>query len=114
MAVPTPPTAGEPIAEAWGDVVHDQVVAMEFQAGVVSGMAASGAAVTFPHPFASPPVVTVSLQFDGTAWSVAMLGNAASVVSATGFTVFIRNVNGAAAIPGTTQVLHWIAYGPRA
>lgn len=118
MAVPTPPTAGEPIAEAWGDVVHDAVVAQDIQAGIVSvPFANTGAvaqAVTFPRPFAAPPTVMLTGQ-----WVSGVTGMGGPVCSfqgglptTTGFTARIANQSGAAIT--TTVPVQWIAYGPRA
>jgi hypothetical protein len=118
MAVPTPPTAGEPIAEAWGDVVHDAVVAMDIQQGYADISATSatvaGLAVTFPRAFAAgsvPSVITsIGGASSGTAggnpWAPGHYG-----ASPTGFTI---RASVATAQSVTNLRIHWIAYGPRA
>jgi hypothetical protein len=110
MAVPAKPAAGAAIESAWGDIVHDEVVAQDIQAGVVTVAAAStptgSAAVVFPRPFAAAPVVVVTQAGGASGWYSYSTG-----VTATGFTAVIAIRTGAA---GTTSVpVHWIAYGPR-
>lgn len=112
MAVPTPPTAGEPIAEAWGDVVHDAVVAMDLQYGTAitpatgSGVDTSNVSVVFPRPFASAPMVLAGSQAGG---FIAV----ASSITPTGFTLTNSNrVQGAGSIG--QRINTWFAYGPRA
>lgn len=112
MAVPTAPAAGEPIAEAWGDVVHDTAVAMDIQSGVVNcvhsaNMVSAPAQVTFPRPFASPPVVTLGSQnFNYSA------GTNGAGSSPTGIVVQTFRISQTA--PTATIPVYWIAYGPRA
>lgn len=115
MAVPTPPTAGEPIAEAWGDVVHAGVVAMDIQAGSVSlpfpnNAVSTSTPVTFPRPFASPPVVVATMGGPTTSGVNTSVGVA--TVTATNFALHAREVR-ESAINGSVQC-NWIAYGPRA
>ena len=118
MAVPTPPTAGEPIAEAWGDVVHDTAVAVDIQSGTVMGSAGAaaaniGVAVVFPRPFASKPNValgnlgTAGGAAGGDAWIVNCYG-----VSPTGFNMRAQHRTGTGTV--TDLVMGWIAIGPRA
>ena len=115
MAVPTPPTAGEPIAEAWGDVVHDAVVAMDIQSGVtnVSLAAQSEASVTvvFPRPFAAPPVICMGMPEIGgtTQRPVTAKWNSKT---ATQFGCLVQT--GGGAITAGPFPVNWIAYGPRA
>jgi hypothetical protein len=111
MAVPTPPTAGEPIAEAWGDVVHDAVVAMDIQAGSISiamgGSASAQLTVVFPRAFASAPIVMTNV---GTGNRSFISGAAAA--STTQFVFTMGTTDGgtnSSTIGGT-----WLAYGPRA
>jgi hypothetical protein len=112
MAVPTPPTAGEPVAEAWGDVVHDAVVAMDIQVGSLnithSAQPSVSVAVTFPRPFASAPIVVASLD---NAVSASMVPKVLTP-TATGFTAISQDT-GSTARTGTTRY-SWIAYGARA
>jgi hypothetical protein len=115
MAVPTPPTAGEPIAEAWGDVVHDQVVAMEIQTkrftvAAPGGSTFADAGIVFDHPFAagSKPVVICTME------SIDNIAISAGTTSITnvGFTCRISKGN------GNLSAFAWsvmaVAYGPRA
>lgn len=117
MAVPTPPTAGEPIAEAWGDVVHDAVVAMDIQSGkqtmtLPSGQAEITTAITFPRPFASAPVVVLGPEGAGGVAGRPVFGRQ-SAVTTTGFTMTLQCATGAAS-GSVGQTTHWLAYGPRA
>lgn len=112
MAVPSRPAAGAPIESAWGSVVHDAVVAMDLQAGnasvVVSASAAASIVVTFPRPFAAPPVVTTATGPLGTSlWVVTVLA-----VTATQVTLNATTKTGATA--SATVPMMWMAYGPRA
>jgi len=111
MAVPTAPAAGEPIAEAWGDVVHDTAVAMDIQVGTVNvslANAASGTAtVTFPRPFASAPIVVASAAF-------VTVVHFAAVATITPTTFIAQLVRKDTTLQTTTQPVTWIAYGPRA
>jgi hypothetical protein len=117
MAVPTPPTAGEPIAEAWGDVVHDAVVAMDIQAGkqqiTIPSGAEVGVAVVFPRPFAAPPVVVIGTESAGGVNGRIVIARK-SAITATGFTCWLQSSSGAAVAGSVTQTTDWIAYGPRA
>src|SRR4029079_4094042 len=115
MAVPTPPTAGEPIAEAWGDVVHDQVVAMEIQMGSFIATAPGGstfadAGVVFPHPFAAGSKPTIMLTM-GSIDPTAISAGHTNVTNA-GFTCRIAKGNGNLSAFGWTVT--YLAYGPRA
>lgn len=113
MAVPTAPAAGEPIAEAWGDVVHDQVVAQEFQFGRTrvtgTNAASQSLAVVFPHPYdaaAGLPHVVVSVSAGS---SVFIAGSGS--LSATGFTIIVfRRDGGVFTNPVDVE---WISYGKR-
>jgi hypothetical protein len=110
MAVPNRPNAGGVVESGWGQVVHDEVVAQDIQAGSVTVAAAStptgAAAVVFPRPFAAPPIVVVTQAGGASGWY-----SYASGVTATGFNALIAIRTGAA---GSTSVpVHWIAYGPR-
>jgi len=110
MAVPTAPAAGEPIAEAWGDVVHDAVVAQDMQAGTasVSWSASSVSAsvqITFPRPFASAPNVVCAMTHAH--YTVSVIN-----ISPTTATFQGRRTD------GTNQTVsvsaQWFAIGPRA
>jgi hypothetical protein len=111
MAVPAAPAAGEPIAEAWGDIVHDEIVAMEIQTGVVTITHASNpvanANVTFPHPFAEAPIVILTCDNYNF-----VAGHNGTQPTATGFVASSARTSGTAA----TNTVHiaWIAYGKRA
>lgn len=110
MAVPTRPAAGAPIETAWGDVVHDGVVAMEIQTGtailVFSNVAVSAIlVVTFPHPFASTPLVFLTPQDTGNI----TIGLRAK--DATSFQMQGRDSREAAITANSP--IGWIAYGPR-
>jgi len=117
MAVPTPPTAGEPIAEAWGDVVHDAVVAMDIQAGkqqitIGSTVAEVGVAVTFARPFAVAPTVVIGTESAGGTAGRQIIARK-SAITTTGFTAWLQGTTGGAA-SAVTQTVDWLAYGPRA
>lgn len=110
MAVPAAPAAGEPIAEAWGDVVHAQVVDMEIQVGTVSTthtnqQTSPQVNVVFPHPFAAPPMVALGCT------NFNYAAGLSAPASATGFNIstwrYTGNANG-------TIATQWIAYGKRA
>jgi len=111
MTVPVAPAAGEPIAEAWGDVVHDSIVAMDIQSGTVSipaaGAPTSSVTVIFPRPFAAAPQAAASTNGTISGVWIAQI----STTTPTQLTVYVfardgRNV--------TALGAHWIAYGPRA
>jgi hypothetical protein len=112
MAVPAAPTAGEPIAEAWGDVVHDAVVAQDIQAGngtVVwaASSISNNLTVIFPRPFAAPPIVVAS---GGHAhYSVSVV---AGSITATQCVLQGRRTDGTS--QSVSIVCPWVAYGPRA
>jgi len=112
MAVPTAPAAGEPIAEAWGDVVHDSIVAMDIQSGVVNlTLTATNVAnvvVTFPRPFAAPPIVVACYQ----STNQSFLANVHGAPTATQVTIGLSTKT--AANVTDTRPVSWIAYGPRA
>lgn len=115
MAVPAAPTAGEPIAEAWGDVVHDGIVAMDFQYGYVdlvhSAEKGKTAGVTFARPFASPPLVFVTRD-DGV--SPSMVPDVVQPIGTTSCTIKVyTSISPAVNVSGTIR-LYWLAIGPRA
>lgn len=113
MAVPTRPASGAVVESAWGQVAHDTAVALDYQYGTVtpgnagSGNASSQITVTFPRPFASPPIVVVgSVNFN---YFAGLNGNQAS---ATQFTCAVfRPIGGGV---GAGSPINWIAIGPRA
>lgn len=112
MTVPTAPAAGEPIAEAWGDVVHDSIVAMDIQVGeavtpsTASGVDTSNVSVVFPRPFATPPIVLAGSK-SGSFIAVA------SNITTGGFTLTNSfRTQGTGSHGARTN--QWIAYGPRA
>jgi len=111
MAVPTAPAAGEPIAEAWGDVVHDGIVAMDIQVGTVPiSLVSAGvgsATVTFPRPFAAPPIVLASCASTNLSYFTNV-----GAVTATQATLTMTTKSGANATD--TRNTNWLAYGPRA
>jgi hypothetical protein len=115
VAVPTAPAAGEPIAEAWGDVVHDAVVAMDVQAGVGNVNFPNAAVsdqpiIVFPRPFALPPVVVITIGGSSSGANVHIGLRAAP--TATQFQVQAREVRESAV--NANMPFQWIAYGPRA
>jgi hypothetical protein len=107
MAVPARPASGAPIDSAWGGIAHDGIVAQEIQTGGFSANVAQNGnaqvAVTFPHPFASPPVVFAMVN--------ASAGNrvytAIQAITATGFDL------GVAAGTAWNYSGWYLAYGPR-
>lgn len=110
MAVPAAPQPGEPIAEAWGDVVHGQVVAMEIQAGSASCNVVGGVgtvAITFPHPFkAGSGSVYVMVNVSASATNDAH--GEAEAVTPTGFSLGVKGAT------NWNYACSWIAYGERA
>jgi len=113
MTVPVAPAAGEPIAEAWGDVVHDAVVAMDFQAGkFTASLPSSGTrfdtTVTFPRPFAGEPFVT-AMALAGAVHIASGIGLATA--NSVGIGIFRRD---GAVLSATSVTVYWQAYGPRA
>ena len=115
MTVPNRPTSGAPIETTWGDVVHDSIAAQDLQAGTVSitlnGTGAATATVTFPRPFASPPVVVATAYSNGVSGSpVPILG---TPTATTVLVLVIPNAGGNLPASGSC-VVAWHAYGPRA
>lgn len=115
MAVPARPTSGAPIESAWGDIVHDAIVAMDIQSGkaaatLPNAVLITNVAVTFPRPFAAPPIVVASVADAGT--SSVNFNAGVTGITATGCTLGVREVRETV----TSQALSigWIAYGPRA
>jgi hypothetical protein len=112
MAVPIAPTAGEPIAEAWGDVVHNTVVATDIQTGYVpisiNNSQQGSAVVTFPRPFADNPVI-VAMIISAAGGALGLLVQAAAA-SATQVTLRL-STSATTTISGVGVM--WIAIGPR-
>jgi hypothetical protein len=111
MAVPARPVSGNVVDSVWGQVAHDAVVAQDVQAGTVnvSGTTQNGtAAVVFPRPFASPPIV-VGIQAAGAITHFAVVG----AITVSGFNAILQHRDGTASTFGPFP-FHWIAYGPRA
>lgn len=111
MAVPNRPASGAVVETAWGQVVHDGIVAMDIQSGTAvapaSGTATSQIVVPFPRPFAAIPTVIANVA---TANRLYAVGAGATTPTQTVLTVgHVDNV----AI-GSVVALTWIAYGPRA
>lgn len=111
MAVPTAPAAGEPIAEAWGDVVHDAVVANDIQTGIGQVTFAASqtqqVVIVFPRPFAAPPTVMANITTANRLWNVGV-----AAVTTTQMVVTVGHVDNVSSnsVVGFT----WLAYGPRA
>jgi hypothetical protein len=112
MAVPLKPAAGGVVESAWGGIVHDEVVAQEIQAGVatiaLNNQNSASLQVNFPHPFAAPPVVVVTVAANSTTL-VAGIG----VPSASGVGIYLFRKDEASTTAAGVAV-HWFAYGPRA
>lgn len=111
MAIPARPTGGAPIESAWGDVVHDTVVAQDIQTGVASVVIASGQfagqlVVTFPRPFAAAPVVVATIDSTGPSHLVST-----TAVGPTAATVVIRHRSDG--VSPATYLVRWVAIGPR-
>ena len=112
MAVPNRPAAGGVVESGWGGVVHDTAVAQDIQTGSATlthtaANLSNQVTITFPRPFAAPPVVVmVSNNFN---YVVAPAGN---VATPTAVVIQSKRVDGSA--PTGTVVCQWIAYGPRA
>lgn len=107
MTVPARPLAGALLDSAWGGIVHDEVVAMEFQTGSMNVNVVTGGngttAIVFPHPFAAIPIVWG--QISGNAGNKTIL------------TFTNATVNGCTAEVNAATVWNygawWIAYGAR-
>jgi hypothetical protein len=112
MAVPARPVSGNVVDSAWGQVAHDTAVAMDLQAGVANMPSAvagnASMTVTFPRPFASPPVVTVGGP-GGSSFFMCQVG----AITATTVVLLVRDIRDAQGGTGVTT-LQWMAYGPRA
>lgn len=113
MAVPAAPTAGEPILEPWGDVVHNAIVDMDVQAGIANlnfaNAAFSGALViVFPRPFNAVPVVVATM---GGATSGVNINVGITQLSATQVTLQAREVRDT--VLNGNQAVQWMAYGKR-
>jgi hypothetical protein len=110
MSVPARPASGAPIDSVWGGVVHDTAVAMDIQSGQVtcvhtSQQASPQVAITFPRPFAAPPMLALGCtNFNYGA-------GLAAPASAAGASVATWRYSGATS---GSIVVQWIAYGPRA
>lgn len=115
MAVPTRPVAGAPIESAWGDVVHDTVVALDIQSGVtnvsLAAQSEASVAVVFARPFAAPPVLVLGMpEIGGTVQRpVTAKWNSKT---ATGFGCLVQT--GGGAITAGPFPVNWVAIGPRA
>jgi hypothetical protein len=111
MAVPVAPAAGEPIAEAWGDVVHDAVVAQDIQHGVqnitISNANSGTVTVTFPRPFAAVPGIQVTVVIGSSTLFAIASGLSAIAVD-------LRLIRKDEAVTTVTAPVHWLAIGPRA
>jgi hypothetical protein len=111
MAVPVAPAAGEPIAEAWGDVVHDAVVAQDIQSGKVTvqmtNQASNKVLVTFPRPFAAIPNVVATVNLGTGVW-------VGVVMSASATQAEIGAFHRAATTSTAAVPVCWVAIGPRA
>ena len=114
MAVPARPVSGASTATDWGQVAHDTAVAQDIQTGVV-GLPFSAANtsaivnVTFPRPFAAPPVVTCNALNDNNGPNVS-LGTRTVTATVAGFQA--RSTTGGNL--SVTVNVGWIAIGPRA
>jgi hypothetical protein len=115
MTVPTRPADNAPVDTAWGDVVHDTIVANDVQSGVINMVFAASAVgptvvVTFPRPFASVPIVVATaggVSAGGTNVNVGITALTTTTVSLQG-----REVRETAI--SVTLPCQWIAIGPRA
>jgi hypothetical protein len=111
MAVPVAPAAGEPIAEAWGDVVHEQVVAQDIQSGAATVQCNAATAATlivvFPRPFAAIPKVVATVNIGTTFWICMITSKTATQMS-----IQVTRKDGATAT--ATVICDWMAIGPRA
>jgi len=99
------PASGAPIATAWGAEIHDALEGIQAGAASVSlSAAASGnVTVTFPRPYAVPPVVVASAVTGATYIGAPQNISTTSVQLA----VFTRSGSTATA----TVQLQWIAIG---
>lgn len=107
MAVPARPVAGAVVESGWGQIAHDTAVAMDIQGASVIVNVSGGAGVTtvtFPRPFASPPIVMVSANASGTD----TVQPSVESVTATTCRIHLKS-------PSTFGwTCRWLAYGPRA
>ena len=100
----TRPAAGAPIESAWGGQVHDTLEGVQTGTATVtfSASTASGVVtVTFPRPYASPPVVVAGGASGSNYW-----GNSTGV---TATTVGIQG-RSATSVSGSFPIT-WIAIG---
>jgi hypothetical protein len=112
MAVPTRPADNGPVDTAWGDAVHDTVVAQDWQSGSVTlSWAASSLSgvvtVTFPRAFSSAVGVIVVVSVLNVNFTVSVQ----AAPSASQVTIQGRRGDGSSQT--TSIVAHWIATGPR-
>jgi hypothetical protein len=113
VTVPNRPVSGAPIETAWGDVVHDSIVALDVQSGIVSvaipvAAANGGTDITFARPFAAPPAVLATLNTGVTSHFAFVLN-----ITAAGCRVALQNKDAGTSILAATPV-GWLAIGPRA
>lgn len=115
MVVPARPVAGAPIETAWGDVVHDTVVALDVQVGranvTVNNSTQGSLAIVYPRPFASPPTVVAMIVESNSGPGLA--GHVQTPGGGTALGTTLR-VSGFAANLTVTLPVDWIAIGPRA
>jgi len=108
----TRPASGEPIASAWGTQVHDMLEGLQVGTLVVAASGTTGAAegvgrVTFPRPYATPPLIIACVQAfpDANSGTFAM----PEIATTTVVDIYVRRVTGGA---GPTNVtVNWLAIG---
>lgn len=113
---PNGPAAIQALAEAIDTTVaaqdaSDGLSGLRLQRGyqVGSPNASGQFPVTFPSPFAGPPVLMVALGDDSTV--VQSVAPVYSTITASGFTVTCRRSDGSVQTSGSFRVV-WIAVGP--
>jgi hypothetical protein len=113
MTVPARPIAGATIGTDWGQTVHDTIVAVDLQSGLVnvtlSNAANASVPVAFPHAFAGAPIVVCSLG-SAPGGSNKLIPRSTSQ-GPSGCTIFVYTGDGTPAT--ATVAVHWVAVGAR-
>lgn len=99
------PQPGDEITSAWGTSVADSLNGIQVGSVTVTGATSTTqtqTVVTFPRPYASPPIVCSSSPST-------VVGCAAQAITTTGFNMAAKRLDGSAT--AYTGVYHWVAVG---
>jgi hypothetical protein len=105
----TRPTSGTPIETSWGDEVHDAIEGIQYGTvtwNMVAGARSDAPPIVFPRPYATPPVVFVSVPNGFQTYAAGI----ASQITTAGVTVCVMTNSGVALTAGPITVA-WLAIG---